>query len=289
MDDSDVDDTVDTGEAPGTALATPFSPPLDVQKRAAEEFALKLGARRRDKGAPVRSIFVTGWDPAQPGPLASLLSGDKGNGGGRGGQLRVKVYLSLLWIAAKEPYDVVRPARAWAALLGLPDFEKKGVRRIQETLRELQDRGFIAVEENPGHPSTVFPRMEWGQNASYMPAPDAHTRAKNAGQSPAELANHRYFRVPSTLWTQGHIARLKGPSLAMLLAILSEQRGSTDGVWFSPSRAVERFGFANSTRVEGLRHLRELGLVRTTVRTVSESGSFIDFARRRNVHEVIGL
>jgi hypothetical protein len=75
----------------------------------------------------------------------------------------------------------------------------------------------------------------------------------------------------------------------MLLAILSEQRGSSDGVWFSPSRASERFGFANSTRVEGLRHLRELGLIRTTVQTVSESGSFIDFARRRNVHEIVGL
>ena len=60
-------------------------------------------------------------------------------------------------------------------------------------------------------------------------------------------------------------------------------------MWFSPSRAVERFWFANSTRVEGLRHLRELGLLRTTKKVVSESGAFIDFARRRNVHEIINL
>jgi hypothetical protein len=32
-----------------------------------------------------------------------------------------------------------------------------------------------------------------------------------------------------------------------------------------------------------------LGLIRITVKTVSESGAFIDFARRRNVHEELPL
>ena len=58
-------------------------------------------------------------------------------------------------------------------------------------------------------------------------------------------------------------------------------------MWFSPARATDRFGFAASTRSDGLAQLRELGLVRTTLRTVSESGAYIDFARRRNVHEVV--
>jgi hypothetical protein len=76
----------------------------------------------------------------------------------------------------------------------------------------------------------------------------------------------------------------------MLLALLSERRGQAEtGVWFSPTRASDRFGFAPTTRSQGLAHLRELDLVRTVKRTVSEHGAYIDFARRRNVHEVINL
>lgn len=76
----------------------------------------------------------------------------------------------------------------------------------------------------------------------------------------------------------------------MLLALLSERRDSENQtVWFSPARASARFGFAASTRTQGLKELRLLGLVRTTTKTVSETGAFIDFARRRSVHEVTGL
>jgi hypothetical protein len=76
----------------------------------------------------------------------------------------------------------------------------------------------------------------------------------------------------------------------MFLALLSERRGRAEpGVWISPARAGDRFGFAASTRVDGLVNLREIGLLRTTRKVVSESGSYIDFARRRSVHEITNL
>lgn len=258
----------------------------DAQQRAAREFAERLGARRRDAGAPVRRIFVSDEHVERP-TLARLLSGTgTGGGGGRGGQLRVKLYLSLLWVCAKEPYNVALPARAWAALLGLPDHENRGVRRIQQTLRELEDRRLVRLEDRGGLPTRVFPLNEKGDGSAFLPAPEAHSRLQQtAGES--VLREHRYFRVPTTLWTKGHVAQLSGPGLAMLLALLSERRGNPEpGVWFSPARATDRFGFAASTRAQGLAQLRALGLVRTTVRTVSENGAYIDFARRRNVHEV---
>lgn len=46
----------------------------------------------------------------QPQPLARLLRG------GRGGAVRLKLYMAMLWMAAKEPHDVTFPDRAWAEL-----------------------------------------------------------------------------------------------------------------------------------------------------------------------------
>jgi len=91
------------GEAQATRSLLPY------QQVAAKEFADRLGARRRKAGAPVRTIFVSDERVERP-PLARLLSGAEGGGGGRGGQLRAKLYLSLLWICAKQPYDVARPS-----------------------------------------------------------------------------------------------------------------------------------------------------------------------------------
>lgn len=298
---TEAEDHVDNGEDTPTALATADSvapsdsaagrledPQADVQQRAASDFAQRLGARRRDAGAPVRTVFVSDENVERP-TLARLLSGTgPGGGGGRGGQLRVKLYLSLLWVCAKEPYDATFPARAWAALLGLPEPAGRGVRRVQQTLRELQDRRLVQLEDRGGLPSRVTPLSEKGDGTAFRPAPDAYNALQQHAAEESVLREHRYFRVPSALWTKGHIAQLKGPGLAMLLALLSERRGSPEAdVWFSPARATARFGFAASTRVEGLAQLRELGLVRTTLRTVSESGTYIDFARRRNVHEVV--
>lgn len=271
-----------TGLLPAAGVAS-------YQQLAAKEFAAQLGARRRAAGAPVRTIFVSDESAPKP-PAAMLLSGPESGGGGRGGQLRVKLYLSLLWVCARQPYDVARPARAWAALLGLPDHETNGVRRVQQAFRDLADRGFIHLEDQGGRPSRVIVRSEKGDGSSFMPAPEAYSRLQQRKVEDAALLEHRYFRVPSTLWTDGHIARLKGPSLAMLLALLSERRGAEAAdVWFSPERAKQRFGIATSTRREGLEHLRDLGLVVTKSKVVSEGGSYIDWARRRNVHEVVGL
>lgn len=260
------------------------------QQLAAAEFAERLGVRRRTAGAPVRTIFVSDEQVERPA-LARLLSVEGGSGGGgRGGQLRAKLYVSLLWVCAKAPYDVARPARAWAALLGLPDIDTKGVRRVQQALRDLEDRKLIRLEDRGGLPSNAVVLSEKGDGSPYQPPSDVHSRLQANKASSDLLREHRYFRVPTTLWTNGYICELTGPGLAMLLALLSERRGQTDpGVWVSPSRASERFGFAASTRVDGLTNLRKIGLLRTTRKVVSESGSYIDFARRRSVHELINL
>lgn len=278
-----------------SALATPvvgggLEVPSDYQAKAAEEFAQRLGKRRREHGAPVRTLFVADDEGAGKPSLARLLSSGPSGGGGRGGQLRVKLYLSLLWVCAKEPYDAVRPAVAWAALLGLEDPAARGVRRIHDTLKELEDRKMVTLKEKPGHHTRVVLLDERGRGNAYRPPSDVHSQLASNGADEAVLREHRYFRVPSSLWTGGHIAHLSGPGIAMLVALLSEKRGRAAGpVWFSPSRATERFGFAPSTRSKGLGELQQLEIVETSTRVISESGAFIDFSKRRHVHEVVGL
>lgn len=269
-----------------TAQATADSE-TDPQTQAAAEFARSLGQRRRRAGAPVRTEFVSDENTPRT-PLARLLSGsgDTG-GGGRGGQLRVKIYLSLLWVCAKEPYSTTRPARAWAALLGLDDHEVRGVRRVQQALRDLHERGFIVLHDRGGVPPLVTLLDEHGDRRAYEPPSETYSRLSSFNAPTQQLAPHTYFRMPTTLWTEGHIARLTGPSLAMLLVLLAERRGQDVPVWFSPERAQERFSLSAGTRRAGLQHLRELGLLRTTTRTVSEDGTYISFARRRRTHQLI--
>jgi hypothetical protein len=280
---------LDAGEDGVAALATSdLEPaPVDPQQKAADEFARSLGERRRRAGAPVRTAFVSD-ETVDRTPLARLLSGTgEGGGGGRGGQLRAKLYLSLLWVCAKSPYTVSRPARAWAALLGLDDHEERGVRRVQQALRDLHQRGFIDMRDRDGQPPVITVLDERGSRGRYEPPSETYSRLSSQQASPVALAPHRYFRVPSTIWTEGHIAKLTGPSLAMLLVVLAERRGQDVPVWFSPDRARDRFSLAASTRRNGLEHLRELGLIQTTTRVVSEDGSYISFARRRRAHQLL--
>jgi hypothetical protein len=269
------------------ALATPVAGPggdekIELAKQAAGEFARKLGTRRVESGAPVRNLFATSLAGELP-PLASLL-----RGGGRGGQTRIKLYLSLLWVSAAKPYETVYPSRAWAALLGLDDPDAKGARRIQESVRELADRHLIVARDRGGLPSALQLLDESGSTDPYQ-APSEAYNAYNQAHAPREvLQRHAYFKIPSKLWTEGHIARLSGPGIAMLTVLLCERRGKTDGeVWFTPDIAKERFRLAPVTRTAGLQELRDLGLMKTRKAEISHDGTYISFRRRRNVHTLL--
>ncbi|MEU8258546.1 hypothetical protein AB0C06_30250 [Micromonospora inaquosa] len=261
----------------------------ELAARAGGEFGLRIGKRRLASGAPVRNVFVSAIEGELP-PLAALLRGGSpgGAGGGRGGIVRVKLYLSLLWVCAAAPYRAAYPARSWAALFGLPDHDTKGVRRIHEATRDLADHKLITVQDRGGQPSMLTLLDESGTGAEYTQPADSYAKL-SAKRAPHDvLMRHRYFKIPSQIWTQGQMARLSGPGLAMLLVLLEEQRGQANKeVWFTPGLAAERFKLAATTRTSGLKELRELGLVRTRKQVVSHDGTFINFQRRRNVHMLI--
>jgi len=271
-------------EEPATALASAAArgDRLELARSAAAEFTLRLGARRTKAGAPVRNVFVAAPDADTVPPLASLL-----RGGGRGGHLRLKLYLGLLWLNATPPHESALPARAWAALLGLEDHEIKGVRRIQQAAHDLQGRGFITIRDRGGRPNGLTILDDAGTGAPYTSPSETYNRMQQQGAPDSVLWQHRYFRIPSSIWTDGHMATLTGPGLAMLLVLLCERRGKDTDVWFTPDLARQRYNLADSTRSNGLQELRDRQLLSTRSISISETGSFITFKRQRNTHRLL--
>lgn len=240
----------------------------------------KVGSRRFRSGAPVRRSFVVGAEDGSVPPLAALL-----RGGGRGGQVRLKTYLSLLWVSAAPPFETAFSSRGLAALLGLEDPETRGRRRVQVAVRDLAERRLIETARHSGLSTTTRLLREDGSGEPYSLPSTTYNRLNSSGAGAEELRQHLYFKIPSAVWTSGSFARLSGAGVAMMLVLLAEyRRTSGDGVWFSPDRADRVFQLAPVTRTKGLKELRRLNLVKVRQQAVSERGGYLDVQRWRNVY-----
>lgn len=203
--------------------------------------------------------------------------------GGRGGEVKLKLLLSMLWIAVAAPYDVTQPARVWAELLGLEDPEKKGAARVNAAVRRLVEGGFLEVEKRKGHPSRLILREETGTGAPYT-HPGSHWEPKKGSTNKPKDAP-RYTQIPSELWTTGWMATLSAPAVAMLLILLEQTRGKNfDGLWFSPSVAAKRYGLNEVTRRKGIDELETFGLI--TVNRIPVGRGSLSAIRRRNTYSV---
>jgi hypothetical protein len=223
-----------------------------------------------------------------------LLRGREDRTVGRGGDLRLKLLLSLLWVAGAEPYDVSYPARAWATLLDLREPEKAGARRVSQTLQWLDDHRFVRLEQLTGRPPRVTLLRETGFGEPYLPPGVVNNRLTQQLQSATGLEEkalreqregERYLQLQPTLWTQGWIQTLSGPGLSMLLVLLAEASGSTDrDLWLTPDLARRRYGLSPATRSSGLRELYDLKAVTMKRRTISRD--VFDYRRMRNVYRI---
>lgn len=236
----------------------------DDEIEQAQRAGIELSKRVYGRAAPLRIGFVSRLSDTDPlPPLIQMLRG------GRGGKVRAALYTSFLWTGASYPHDVVTPARAWAALLGLPDIETNGVRRVRAAIDWLQTHAFIRTYDRPGLPRVVRPLKETGTGATYRNPGIVAREMREAGQQVPR--DHRYFRVPATAWTTGLLARLTGPGFAMLLVLLHLSRtGQRENLWLSPGHAHERFGLSNDTRITGLRELIDLNVVSLRRKVVDE-------------------
>jgi hypothetical protein len=202
--------------------------------------------------------------------------------GGRGGQVRLKLFLSYLWLQTDElGVPLAYPAQVWAQLLGLGRPDDAGARRIHEAQAWLERNHFISVEARPGHANRVTVLNESGTGEPYT-APGAAVSRKGEDRS-----RHLYVQIPTALWTSGYMAMLTGAGLAMYLVLL-DQYGpgqlptDPDPVWFSPKLFTERYALSDDTRAKGINDLRELGLI--TIRRQAINPDDFDLQRIRNAY-----
>jgi hypothetical protein len=191
----------------------------DLQSQHALEHAVTRSGRRTGIQLPIG--FIAGKDPAADPPLARMLRG------GRGGEVRVKLYLCLTLIAAAPPYDLrLIPARSWARMLALPDPEKAGARRISDALNWLEKAKLVSLTRQAGAPPVIKLLSPLGTGHKY-------TRP-----------TVRWVTVPLGLWRQQWITRLSGSGLALLLVLLELQGGKSSAR--PPTLAGGRQGWGQS-------------------------------------------
>lgn len=245
---------------------------VDVSRERATQLAGRLARKR----VAVRSSFIVSMDPETPPPMTLMMRG------GRGGEVKLKLLLSMLWVAVKEPYDVRQPARVWAELLGLDEPETRGAARVNAAVRRLVEGDFLEVDKRPGQPSRLILREETGRGAAYT-HPGSHWEKREGLPLPKNAP--RYTQLPTGLWTQGWMATLSTSAIAMLLVLLEQTRGKHyDDLWFSPSVAAKRYGLSETTRRKGIDELDALGII--TVDRVPVGRGSLSAIRRRNTYSI---
>ena len=245
---------------------------VDVSRDRAAQLAGRVGR----KSVAVRSSFIVSMDPETPPPMTLMMRG------GRGGEVKLKLLLSMLWIAVKEPYDVTQSARVWAELIGLDEPETRGAARVNAAVRRLVEGDFLEVEKRPGQSSRLILREETGRGAPYT-HPGSHWEKREGMPLPKNAP--RYTQLPTGIWTEGWIATLEAPAIAMLLVLLEQTRGKNyDGLWFSPSVAAKRYGLSETTRRKGIDELSKFGII--AVDRVAVGRGTLSEIRRRNTYSI---
>jgi hypothetical protein len=243
--------------------------------------AANVATRNHNRQLPLRRAFAERPDNGpELTPLARFLRG------GRGGSVRLRLYLSYLWLGAAPPHELTYPARAWAELLDLDEPETAGARRVADAVRWLERNQFITVTNRAGAPNIIRLLSDAGTGQDYETPGSAFNRLR--GRKPEAAQIHRYIQLPPQLWTSGWMAVLSPAALAMLI-ILRVQVGAkdpdTEEVWIAPDYAEKAFLLSEETRTRGLRELRDANLLTVRRRQLVAADSF-DFRRFRNVYRL---
>lgn len=258
-------------------------PPPREPSEHALRLAGTLSTRLKGRAAKIRFDFVREESGALP-PLANLLRG------GRGGDVRLKLLLSLLWVAGGGAEGDERhstnayPARAWAGLLDLPDPEGNGQRRVRDAISWLEDEGFLRTIRSPGRPMALQLMREDGSGQPYSDPAAAAKRKKSGGE--AMTGSDLYIGLPPAFWTDGWLVTLSGRAVAMLLVIAHLTFSERDAwAWVSPARARKIYGVSEDTWSKGIAELRARGVIKIRKRPVGEDD--FDFRRVRNTYNLV--
>lgn len=206
---------------------------------------------KRHTGARLPASFVRG-EGGTP-MLAKLLRG------GRGGEVRLKLYLSMVLLAGGQHKHKVHGRNTivdvsganWARALGLPDPSGAGARRVADAQNHLASKEvqLLGLERRAGQ------------------APKVTLLHASGSGLPWVEPGTPYVRVPLDLWERRWIWKLSGKELAVLMAIIDlcggDGRDGTGGPQALSGTSLQYYGLSQDTWRIASRALEAHGLIRT--------------------------
>lgn len=245
----------------------------------ADGHAARLELIERAYAAPLqlRRLFAARQDPNDPAPVLARLVGS-----GRGADVRLGLYLSMLLLGRGGRHGLQVPARAWAAILDLDRPDTAGARQVRSASAWLAKARLIRLDNQSGVPSSVTLLEETGSGRPYQ-VPGKAARTSKDAKRPVD-PRHIYVHLPTTFWTQDWIVGLSVPAVAVLIALLVEAGpSSTDALALPEGTAESRYALRVDTLRRGIRELQDQGVVERTGRRV---GTNLDFHRRHNIYRL---
>lgn len=244
-----------TGGSAQNGLTSVPQPP-DYAFVRADAAALKA----RKSAASLRREHIRTTSEGDP-PMARLL---------RSSPIRLKLYLSIIWMSLGAPHDTTFQASSWAELLALDDPLGQGARKINDALAYLEAERLVRLERRAGLPSIVRLLDERATGDPYS--------------RPGKL--DRYIQIPASFWTKQWISALSGAAVAIFLILLDQhwRKEPTRRFWIAPRRAAELYGLSPDTWTRGTKELAGHGLVDVKPAPVDEHTWGIK--RRRNTYLV---
>lgn len=227
---------------------------------------------RRHSGLQLPPSFARGG-PNNSAPLSRMIQG------GRGGEARLKLYLSTALLAGSAHSHPIYGANAifnvsapsWARALALPDPDANGARRVADAQTWLRRAKLLNVERRAGAEPVV------------------RLLSADGGNRPWTRPTSPYITVPLNLWEKHWIWFLGAKEVAVLIALLDLQGGrAKDGKpepqWMG-NEERDRYGFSADTWRLATSSLEKKGILRTDF----ANGLHRDFEtkRRRKTYWVI--
>ncbi|BCL23022.1 hypothetical protein ACPCBX_18435 [Streptomyces tuirus] len=237
---------------------------MPIDEVRSEALGLLQGAADKAKRRgyiPFPPTFVIAPEDADgPPPLARLVQG------GRGGRVRLQLYMCITMMATGKPYDLRTPPspNGWTRMLALD--RKKGPRRVASNLKWLADKKFIDLQPQWGRPSAITLLSATGDGGEY-------TQPREEG---------RYVGMPVEFWTQGWVLELSPTATALLFVLREALGGHSEPQYISTTRR-QRYGLSSDTWTKGRKELEARELL--TVK-YEPQGSFYDFTRLRNTYQL---
>ena len=187
------------------------------------------------RAAPVHRSFVDLRfvpEPLADPPVARMLTGQ----GGRGGEMRLKTYLTLLWLAKPEYRDGIKlwevdqTRETLGKLVGVyhPDTGDDVLdRRRDIRVRDLMDRTLRWLDEHKlihreKYSSRVRLLDDRGTGGPYVRPGDEVVRSGPPQPQVPFNKENLYFKVPAAFWLDGWVGLFTADELAAYLCLLAD-------------------------------------------------------------------